>query len=180
MINFTSINNITVRRAASLFGQLNTSITWDLLESTKDISTNEAYHNLITDILTNEDNYYVDDPDYVLPCSYIFASLEDFESDNSNSHLTMELIRELLNHVTFKLEQLHTEKEQAEELINKILAQFGMEENQEQNVQTFIWDSEEDSYTYKAYLLLVDLVDSSLNSGELTEFTKEFIPTFNY
>jgi len=121
MINFTSTNNIMLRRAKALFGALDASITWRLIESTIELTDDTNYHRLVNDLMTNEDNYHVDDVDYVLPCSYVFASLEDFEHDNKRSHLTLDLIRELYNHVVFRMEEMSLEKKTAEKVINIIL-----------------------------------------------------------
>ena len=161
----------------SIFGTLDNTISWDMLEMTKERSTNQDYHKLVDDLLTNDE--IMNDEVYVIS-QYIFASLEDFEYSNENSHLTIELVRELYNQVSYKLEQLQTEKQEAEKIASSIVLLFSVEDNQEQSVQSFIWDSEEDSPQYIQYLELVDLVDSSVNHNQLINLVNQYIPSFNY
>ena len=181
MINFTTVNNITIRRAAALFGDLNKSITWDLIESTMEQTSSASYHNLIEDLLTNDDTRFRtdDDQETILPTSYIFASIEDYISNNETSHLTLDLIRQLYTLITDKLVTLACELQAVEELADKIAQEFG-KLNPNQSVQSWIWDSEEDTFQYKAWLKLADLCDSSTHHQQLVDMVKNYIPTFNY
>jgi len=176
--NILGFNQRAIDNASHTFGCLNSAITWDLLESTKNMTNSKTYSDFIDDLLTNQSND-IDNPE-ILPSCYLFASIEDFEINPNNSHLNIMLIKKVTSLVNIRLSEFKAEIKKVERIAIKLVKMFSNQDNQEQSVMTWIWNSAEYSDQYITLLRLIDIVDSSFQHQKACDLVKNYIPSFNY